>query len=119
MNELNNVPKSAEELDQFFNVSLDLLCLANTDAYFLRLNQAWEKILGYTRDELMSKQFTEFIHPDDVRATQGAVASLSSQKAVTCFANRYIADLDWPYLERKAANDTLKELRDMKGRVRT
>lgn len=37
-------------------------------------------------------------------------------------ANRYVADLDWPYLERKAAlpaNDTLKELRDMKGRVRT
>jgi len=57
-----------------------------------------------------------------VRGTIEAVTALASQKAVTCFANRYIADLDWPYLERKAAlpaNDTLKELRDMKGRVRT
>jgi len=35
--------------------------------------------------------------------------------------NRYVADLDWTYLERKAAfpeNDTVKELRDMKGKVR-
>ena len=34
-----------EELDQFFNVSLDLKCIANTDGYFLRLNPAWERIL--------------------------------------------------------------------------
>jgi hypothetical protein len=36
--------------------------------------------------------------------------------------NRYVADLDWTYLERKATlpeNDAVKELRDMKGRVRT
>jgi len=36
--------------------------------------------------------------------------------------NRYVADLDWAYLERKAAlpgNDTVQELREMKGRVRT
>jgi PAS domain-containing protein len=39
-----------EELDQFFNVTLDLLCIANTDGYFLRLNPAWERILDYTRE---------------------------------------------------------------------
>jgi len=36
--------------------------------------------------------------------------------------NRYVADLDWAYLERKAAlpgNDAVQELREMKGRVRT
>lgn len=78
-----------EGLDQFFNVSLDLLCIANTDAHFLRLNPAWEKILGYTREELMAKPFLEFVHPDDLDCTREAVFNLASQQKVTSFENRY------------------------------
>jgi PAS domain S-box-containing protein len=77
------------ELDQFFNVNLDLLCIANTDGYFLRLNPAWEKILGYTREELMAKRFLEFVHPDDLGCTREAVSTLSSQQKLTSFENRY------------------------------
>jgi PAS domain S-box-containing protein len=93
-----------EELNQFFNVSLDLMCIANTDGYFLRLNPIWERILGYSRDELMSKRFTEFVHPDDVRGTTEAVAALVSQKAVTYFMNRYrCKDGTYRWLEWSAA----------------
>ena len=42
--------QKTEELDQFFSVTLDLLCIANTEGYFLRLNPAWESILGYSRE---------------------------------------------------------------------
>ncbi len=78
-----------EELNQFFNVSLDLKCIANTDGYFLRLNPAWERILGYTREELMAKRFLEFVHPDDLGRTREAVSTLSSQQKLTSFENRY------------------------------
>ena len=78
-----------EELDQFFSVSLDLLCIANTDGYFLRLNPAWERILGYTREELMTKRFLEFVHPDDLDKTLEAVSTLASQQKVFSFENRY------------------------------
>jgi PAS domain S-box-containing protein len=78
-----------EELNQFFNVSLDLKCIANTDGYFLRLNPAWKKILGYTREELMAKRFLEFVHPDDLDRTREAVSTLSSQQEVISFENRY------------------------------
>jgi PAS domain S-box-containing protein len=78
-----------EELDQFFNVSLDLLCIANTDGYFLRLNPAAERILGYTREELMAKRLLDFVHPDDLNRTQEAVSTLASQQRVTFFENRY------------------------------
>ena len=78
-----------EELDQFFNVSLDLKCIANTDAYFLRLNPAWERTLGYTLEELMANPFLEFVHPDDLSSTREAVSTLESQQKVISFENRY------------------------------
>jgi two-component system, NarL family, sensor kinase len=91
VNKLNNVPKfvPTEELDQFFNVSLDLLCIANTDGYFLRLNPVWEKVLGYTREDLMAKRFLEFVHPDDLDRTRQAVSTLASHQKVISFENRY------------------------------
>jgi PAS domain S-box-containing protein len=78
-----------EELNQFFNVSLDLLGIANTDGYFLRLNPIWEKTLGYNREELMAKRFLDFVHPDDLDRTQEAISTLAAQQKVFSFENRY------------------------------
>ena len=84
-----SLSQKTEELDQFFNISLDLLCIANTDGYFLRLNPPWEKVLGYSRQELMAKRFLDFVHPDDLVKTQEAVSALASQSKVIPFENRY------------------------------
>ena len=78
-----------EELDQFFSVTLDLLCVANTDGYFLRLNPSWERTLGHTREELMAKRFFDFIHPEDLEKTRQAVSTLASQQELISFENRY------------------------------
>ena len=78
-----------EELDQFFNVNMDLFCIANISGYFEHLNPVWEKVFGYTRDELMAKGFLEFVHPDDMEATRQAVTELASQQKVIDFENRY------------------------------
>jgi PAS domain S-box-containing protein len=81
--------QSTGELDTFFNVALDLLCIAGTDGRFRRLNGAWERTLGFTRDELMAGTFFDLIHPDDRNSTLNAVATLASQKEVVNFVNRY------------------------------
>ena len=81
--------QKTEELDQFFNVTLDVLGIANTDGYFLRLNPAVERVLGYTREELMARPFFDFVHPDDVDRTREAVSALGSQQKVFLFENRY------------------------------
>ncbi len=44
--------EKTDELEKFFSGALDLLCVADTDGYFRRLNAEWEKTLGYTREEL-------------------------------------------------------------------
>jgi PAS domain S-box-containing protein len=124
-----SVQQKTEELDQFFNVSLDLLCIANTDGYFLRLNPAWERTLGYNREELMAKRFLDFVHPDDLLRTQEAVSAQASQQRVIHFENRYRCKdgtyrwLEWnsasagkliyaaarDVTERKQAGETLRE----------
>jgi PAS domain S-box-containing protein len=81
--------KKTEELDRYFTSNLDLLCIADTDGYFRRLNPEWEKTLGYSIRELEGQRFMEFVHPDDVNSTSEALASLSSQKEVLNFVNRY------------------------------
>ncbi len=85
----SSVRQKTEELDQLFNVTLDLLCIANTDGYFLRLNPAVERVLGYAREELMARPLFDFVHPDDVDRTREAVSVLGSQQKLFLFENRY------------------------------
>jgi len=81
--------QKTEELDLFFNLTLDMLCIADTDGYFKKVNSAWERYLGYCSEELLSKPFIELIHPDDITSTLCAISKLESQMEVVDFANRY------------------------------
>jgi PAS domain S-box-containing protein len=82
--------RAAERLDHFFVISTDLLCIAGTDGYFKHLNPAWVHTLGYTTEELMSRPYLDFVHPDDIARTadESAAAAASSQTTVM-FENRY------------------------------
>jgi PAS domain S-box-containing protein len=81
--------EKTDELDRFFNVALDLLCIADTDGYFRRLNPQWEVVLGYSLPELEGSRFLDLVHPDDQAGTLAAISELSDQKAVLNFVNRY------------------------------
>lgn len=97
-------PKKKEERDIFFNVSLDLLCVANQAGYFVRLNPAFERVLGYATEELMAKPFLEFVHPEDRGATKEALKTLESGKILVDFTNRYgCKDATYRWLEWRAA----------------
>jgi len=78
-----------QELDRFFSVALDLLCIADVDGYFRRLNQEWEKTLGYSLQELEGRRFLDFVHPDDIASTLDEMSLLANQKSSLNFVNRY------------------------------
>jgi len=78
-----------EELDRFFSLSLDLLCIATMEGRFLKLNAAWEKVLGWSREELEGHLFLELVHPEDLQATLDSISRLQSGQDVIDFTNRY------------------------------
>lgn len=77
------------ERDRFFELSIDMLCIANFEGYFLKLNPAWEKILGYTQEELLSRPFLNFVHPGDRKATQSELEKVTKGSNTINFENRY------------------------------
>jgi PAS domain S-box-containing protein len=88
-NEPPSVPPSESELKRFFDLGLDLLVILGFDGYFTQVNPAAERILGYSRRDLLSRPFPEFLHADDVQRTIDAFADVRSGNDVLGFENRY------------------------------
>jgi PAS domain S-box-containing protein len=77
------------EFQRFFDVSIDLMCMAGTDGYFKRLNPAFRRELGWTEEELLGRPFVDFVHPDDVERTLEEVGKLAQGIPTVSFENRY------------------------------
>ena len=77
------------ERDQIWQASSDLLCVANLAGYFVSINPAWPRTLGWTEAEMKARPFIDFVHPDDMVATLAAAEGLSQGRAQLTFENRY------------------------------
>ncbi len=83
------VEKEISQFKKYFSISMDMLCIADTNGTFKKVNPKFTEILGYSDEELYSKPFVEFIHPDDVEATLLELEQLSKGKETLDFINRY------------------------------
>jgi PAS domain S-box-containing protein len=91
LSSLLEADRAREDLDQLFTLSLDMMCVAGFDGYFKRVNPAWERTLGYTREELRSKPYLDFVHPEDRGPTIFQAQKLSEGALTVSFENRYRA----------------------------
>lgn len=76
--------------DRFFELSVDMLCFLDFNGYFKRLNPAWERTLGFSREELMSRPFIEFVHPADRERTLNQNREVRGGGKALAFENRYV-----------------------------
>ncbi len=96
--------RARNEMDQFFTLSPDLLCIGDFEGYFLRLNPAWERALGYTNEQLLARTYLELVHHDDRKSTLEALARLATGSKLVQFENRYrAADESYRWLAWSAA----------------
>jgi PAS domain S-box-containing protein len=82
--------KLLTEFRRFFDVSIDMLCIASTDGYFKKVNRAFVRELGWSEEELLSRPFISLVHPDDVRATAAEIQKLSRGTPTIRFTNRFL-----------------------------
>ncbi len=78
------------ETARVFEMSLDLLCVIGFDGYFKRANPAFERTLGYSREELLSRPGFGFTHPDDLEASRQIFSALTHGEQVGQFENRNV-----------------------------
>jgi PAS domain S-box-containing protein len=84
------VPLPVYAPGHFFDFASDLFCVVGFDGYFKLVNASWERVLGYSREELMSRAFLDFVHPDDVEDVTDVLSVLATGEDVIGFESRLI-----------------------------
>jgi len=103
VSELSNYTESAlarmeSDMSQFFDLSLDLFCIAGFDGYFRRINPNFSKVLGFPDSVLLATPFIDFVHEEDREKTVLQMSVLKDGKPVVRFRNRYIS-IDGDYFQ--------------------
>lgn len=81
--------RAEQDLVRFFDLSADLFCIASTAGYFLRVNENFPRVLGYTAAELTSRPYADFVHPEDRGRTAAETARIADGFSCVRFTNRY------------------------------
>lgn len=89
-----------KEIDSFLNINMEMLCVIDQNGNFHKINKKFEKILGYTSDDIIGKNFLLFVHPEDILATSEEIRNSCNSKEISVFTNRYqCKDGAYKYIE--------------------
>lgn len=83
-------PPDTFNLELYFELSPDLLCIAGYDGYFKKINQTVSKTLGYSSSELLSRPIHTFVHPEDRAETARTRQNILNNLPLLNFENRYL-----------------------------
>ncbi len=94
------VERRTLERDRIWNVSEDLLAVSNFEGYFVSMNPAWSRLLGWSEDEIKSMHVNELRHPDDAAYAIAGRAQLAQGVPTVRMENRFRhKDGSWRWLQ--------------------
>ncbi|EIJ42135.1 PAS domain S-box/diguanylate cyclase (GGDEF) domain-containing protein [Beggiatoa alba B18LD] len=79
-----------EERSRLFNFSVDMQSISNFQGRFIELNPAWERVLGWTKTELLAQPILHFVHPDDHHITRQVMRKMMEGNIIFDFENRWL-----------------------------
>lgn len=88
-------------LSDVLDLMPDAVCVVDADGYFLFVNASFQRIFGYTSEEVLGRQIFTLVHPDDRAATVEQAEAVMAGKLQFHFRNRYIhkdghnVDIQW------------------------
>ncbi len=88
MRDMTERNRLTEERDRFFTLSMDLLCIVHLDGRFQRINPAFEKVLGFSEEYLLTVSLFDLVHPDERQTTESGYERLSIGEPITSMENR-------------------------------
>jgi len=90
INAKDTIKTSKTELNLFFKHSLDIMVLVGFDNRIKQINPSFERILGWKEEEVISKCFQDFLHPDDIERSNAEAKAHETGKNAVRFENRYL-----------------------------
>jgi|GEM_PF-1952909 len=80
---------SDRERERFFSIGIDMAFVGGLDGYLKRCGPKWTEVLGWSVEELTSRPWIEFVHPEDVERTIAEGERLMRGEESIGFENRY------------------------------
>lgn len=86
--DITDLQQIREERDRFFRLSSDMICTVGFDGAFKRVNPSFTRLLGYSREELVSQPLVRFVHPGDQAVLQQVLVRVRAGEPFQSFENQ-------------------------------
>lgn len=86
--DISDRKKVEQERERFLAIASDLQVITGKNGCFQWVSPTFEEILGWTTEEMLSRPWIEFVHPDDINPSLLEVESLFSGSETVAFENR-------------------------------
>lgn len=94
------IERARAERDRLWDLSQDMLARADYDGMMSAVSPAWTQVLGWSENELLTRGYATFMHPEDMPPTLEAIARMAETREPTRFENRIATKAGgWKHIE--------------------